>query len=105
MTSAAEPSNFRRRPKDQSALIRRCKAVNESEMFGQDNELTFVIDRAARVVVVRMVNRKTGDVVEQIPSGSCAPLGRRVNSGRVNHLEGQSLMINIWKRKSSARTR
>jgi flagellar protein FlaG len=53
---------------DQKALIQAVKAVNAAELFGQENELTFIIDRAAKIAVVRIVNKKTGEVVEQIPN-------------------------------------
>ncbi len=78
--SAAEPSISRASPQDQSALSRAVQSLNESEMFGQDNELTFAIDRAARVVVVRVVNKDTGDTVEQIPSGVVLRLAEELNT-------------------------
>jgi uncharacterized FlaG/YvyC family protein len=53
---------------DQKALIQAVKAVNAAEMFGQENELTFFIDRAAGIAVVRIVNKKSGEVVQQIPN-------------------------------------
>lgn len=53
---------------DQKALIQAVKAVNATGLLGQENELTFIIDRAANIAVVRIVNRKTGEVVQQIPS-------------------------------------
>jgi flagellar protein FlaG len=52
---------------DQRTLIRAVKAVNATEMFGQDNELTFFLDRNSRRAVVRIVNKKTREVVQQIP--------------------------------------
>lgn len=51
----------------QRALIQAVKAVNAAGLFGQDNELTFVLDRAARSVVVRVISRSTGELVQQIP--------------------------------------
>lgn len=67
LNTAAQPAP----PKpteDQKALIQAVKAVNAAEMFGQENELTFKIDRAAGIAVVRIVNRKTGELVDQIPN-------------------------------------
>jgi flagellar protein FlaG len=43
-------------------------AVNAAQVFGQDNELTFAVDRATKRTVVRLVDRKTGDVIRQVPS-------------------------------------
>jgi uncharacterized FlaG/YvyC family protein len=37
-------------------------------LFGHDNELTFVLDRASRRAVVRIVNRDTHEVIQQIPA-------------------------------------
>jgi uncharacterized FlaG/YvyC family protein len=53
---------------DQRALVQAVKAVNAIEMFGQDNELTFFLDRNTHRAVVRIVNRNTHEVVQQIPS-------------------------------------
>ena len=54
-------------PAEQRALIRAVRAVNAAEMFGQENELTFILDRETHRAVVRIVNRDTGEVVQQIP--------------------------------------
>ena len=58
-------------PADQAAqnrqVIQAVKALNGTEMFGQDNELMFVPDRQTQRMVVRVVNRKTGEVLSQIP--------------------------------------
>jgi uncharacterized FlaG/YvyC family protein len=37
-------------------------------MLGQDNELTFVQDRTLRRAVAQIVNKQTGEVVDQIPA-------------------------------------
>ena len=66
---------------DQKALIQAVKAVNAAELFGQENELTFIIDRAAKIAVVRIVNKKTGEVVQQIPTQQVLKLAEE-SSGR-----------------------
>ena len=48
-------------------LIQAVREVNKSEMLGDNNELTFVLDRATRKAVVRVVNRQTNEVVFQLP--------------------------------------
>ncbi len=48
-------------------LVKAVKALNATEMFGQNNELTFVLDRETHRPVVRIVDRKTNEVVRQIP--------------------------------------
>jgi uncharacterized FlaG/YvyC family protein len=78
--ASAEPSSSRPLPQDQSTLIRAVQSLNDSEMFGQENELTFAIDRAARVVVVRLVNKNTRELVEQIPDGFVLRLAEELNT-------------------------
>jgi|SRR5579862_3638209 len=53
---------------DQRALIQAVRAVNSAELFGNNNELSFAFDRASGRTVVRLVNRKTHELVEQIPA-------------------------------------
>ena len=49
-------------------VVQAVKALNSTEMFGEDNELMFQRDRQTNRMVVRMVNRKTNEVVSQIPA-------------------------------------
>ena len=49
-------------------VIQAVKAVNQSDLLGQQNQLTFQQDPRTQRVVVRLVNRNTGEVVSQIPS-------------------------------------
>ena len=48
-------------------VIRAVKALNGSEMFGEENQLTFQRDMATQRMVVRIVNRSTNEIVSQIP--------------------------------------
>jgi uncharacterized FlaG/YvyC family protein len=48
-------------------IIQAVKALNSTEMFGQENQLMFHKDRDSQRMVVRVVNRKTNEVVSQIP--------------------------------------
>ncbi len=48
-------------------LIQAVREVNKSEMLGDNNELTFVVDPKTRKAVVRVVNRQTNEVVFQMP--------------------------------------
>ena len=48
-------------------LIHAVRAVNAAELFGQNNELTFVLDRQTHRPLLRIVDRKTKEVVRQIP--------------------------------------
>ena len=52
---------------DNRQLIQAVKALNATEMFGQNSELTFVLDRETRKPLVRIVDRETREVIRQIP--------------------------------------
>ena len=44
-------------------VIQAVRAVNESEMFGEENALDYRMDPATRKMAVRLINRKTKEVV------------------------------------------
>jgi len=48
-------------------VVQAVKALNGSQMFGDENQLTFQRDSQTQRMVVRVVNRKTNEVVSQIP--------------------------------------
>lgn len=48
-------------------LVKAIQALNATEMFGQNHELTFVLDRETKKPLVRIVDRETHEVVLQIP--------------------------------------
>ena len=50
------------------ALIQAVRAVNGAEIYGEQHELSFAFDRAAQRAVVRIVDKKTREVVQQIPT-------------------------------------
>jgi uncharacterized FlaG/YvyC family protein len=62
--AAAVPTEKAAQKRD---VIQAVKALNATEMFGQDNELLFQRDSQTKRMVVRVVNRQTKDVVSQIP--------------------------------------
>jgi uncharacterized FlaG/YvyC family protein len=70
---------------DQTALLQSVKAavktVNDAQLFGQDNEVTFRIDRAVNIAVVRVINKQTGELVQQIPNEQMLKLAEE-SSGR-----------------------
>jgi flagellar protein FlaG len=55
------------RPPEQRELIQAVKALNAAEVFGDKNEVTFVLDRRTHRPIVRIVDRNTKQVVRQIP--------------------------------------
>jgi flagellar protein FlaG len=66
---------------EQRMLLHAIRAVNSAEMFGQDNELTFVVDRHTRRALVRIVNRETGEVVRQIPAEYVLRIAEELSRG------------------------
>lgn len=48
-------------------VVQAVKALNHTEMFGQDNDLVFQKDPQSQRMVVKVINRKTKDVISQIP--------------------------------------
>lgn len=52
---------------EQMKLIQAVKAVNEAQVFGQNSELTFAIDRQTRRTVMKIVDKETQEVIRQIP--------------------------------------
>lgn len=49
------------------SIVQAVKALNGTEMFGQDNQLTFQRDPYSHQMVIRVINMKTQEVVSQIP--------------------------------------
>jgi uncharacterized FlaG/YvyC family protein len=49
-------------------VIQAVKALNGTEMFGQNNELQFQKDLQTHRMVVRIVDRTTHEVISQIPA-------------------------------------
>ena len=62
-------------------VVQAVKALNATEMFGQENELIFQMDRQARRMVVQVVNRQTKEVVSQIPPEYVLRLNVDLRSG------------------------
>ena len=75
-TQAAHPLT-----EDQRTLIHAIKAVNASEMFGSENELTFILERRSRRPMPRLVNRETRQVVQQIPGEYVMRMAEEIKRG------------------------
>ena len=57
-------------------LIQAVKSVNSAQHFGMDSELTFAMDRHTQRVVIRVVNTKTKEVIQQLPPKYLLELAR-----------------------------
>jgi uncharacterized FlaG/YvyC family protein len=64
---AAAPVSATPQPAQTRDVIQAVKALNATEMFGQDNEVIFQMDRQAKRMVIQIVDRQTKEVVSQIP--------------------------------------
>jgi uncharacterized FlaG/YvyC family protein len=49
-------------------IVRAVKAANAASSFGDNNEVSFMLDRTTKLPVIRIVNKETKEVVEQIPA-------------------------------------
>ncbi len=63
---------------EQQELVRAVRAVNASGLMGADQELTFSMDREARKMVVRVIDRKTHEVLLQIPNEQVLRMAERL---------------------------
>ena len=72
-------------PPEQAAnnrnLIRAVQAVNEAGVLGENNEITFQIDRNSRLPLIRIIDRDTNKVVEQIPAEYILQLAATLGKG------------------------
>jgi uncharacterized FlaG/YvyC family protein len=78
---ATEPVAAHQLMEDQRTLIHAVKAVNASGMLGQENELTFVLERGTRRAVARIVNKETRQLVKQIPDEYVLRMAEEMNRG------------------------
>jgi uncharacterized FlaG/YvyC family protein len=49
------------------AVVAAIRALNKSEMLGSDRELQFARDSQTQKMVIRIVERVTGNILNQIP--------------------------------------
>ena len=48
-------------------LVKAIKAINATEFFGENYELTFVLDRETHRPLMRIIDRETREVIRQLP--------------------------------------
>lgn len=61
------PASSETKPAETRQLIQAIKALNAAELFGENNELTFVLDRETNRPLVRIIDKETKEVIRQIP--------------------------------------
>jgi Uncharacterized flagellar protein FlaG len=64
--------------KEEREIIRAVKAVNRIQLFGDQNELTFVFDPESHKPLLRIIDRETNEVVRQIPADYVLQLAREL---------------------------
>ena len=65
-TTAIAPVSPQQRA-EQRQLIHSVEALNQAQLFGQNNELTFTFDRQSKKPILKIVNKETQEVVQQLP--------------------------------------
>jgi uncharacterized FlaG/YvyC family protein len=63
-------------------VVQAVKALNNTEMFGQENDLVFQKDPQTQRMVIKVINRKTKDVVSQIPPDYVLRLAEDLKPGK-----------------------
>ena len=53
---------------ERRSLIKAVKQVNRASLYGDSRELSFAFDRDTQKPVMRIVDRKTREVIQQIPA-------------------------------------
>jgi uncharacterized FlaG/YvyC family protein len=64
---AADPVIPAERAAQNREVIQAVRAVNKSEMFGDDNMLDFQMDLSTHQMVIRVINRQTKEVIDEYP--------------------------------------
>lgn len=62
-TSASADANNQRRE-----LVRAVESVSNARVFGENSEVTFSLDRQTHRPLIRIVDRETHEVIQQIPA-------------------------------------
>ncbi len=78
--TAATPASPAIPPAEQASnrqLIQAVRAVNTAELYGQDNVVTFVLSQSGQALL-QVVNRKTKEVIRQIPPQDVLSAARSV---------------------------
>jgi len=63
------------------ALVQAVHAINGAELYGEDSELSLALDRRTQRAVVRLVHRKTRQVIREVPAEELLILAESVESG------------------------
>jgi flagellar protein FlaG len=62
-------------------LVKAIKAINATEFFGENYELTFVLDRETHRPLMRIIDRNTREVIRQLPPEDTLRIAEDLRSG------------------------
>lgn len=77
---ATAPVQTPERPAEHRELIRAVHALNKTDLFGENRELSFAVDRDTKRPVIRIVDRKTREVIQQIPPEYALRMAEEIRS-------------------------
>lgn len=83
VVAPAPPSPSPEQVAENRELVKAVKALDGTALFGQNNELTFVLDRETRRPLLRIVNRETREVIRQIPPEMILRLAEELRKAEV----------------------
>jgi uncharacterized FlaG/YvyC family protein len=63
------------------ALIQAVKAINAADLFGPENELTFIKDPHTNRMLTRVIARDSHQLVAQIPSDEVLRMAEEITGG------------------------
>ncbi len=63
-------------------LVKAVRELEKTPIAGEGNELRLALDRETKRPVVRIVNRETGELIQQFPTEEVIRLAQRLKAGR-----------------------
>ena len=63
-------------------LVQAVKELEKAAVAGDGNELRLALDRETKRPVVRIVNRETGELIQQFPTEEVIRLAQRLKAAR-----------------------
>ncbi|MBM3783172.1 MAG: flagellar protein FlaG [Acidobacteria bacterium] len=62
-----DPGVDQKQVEERREIVKAIKAINATELFGENYELTFVLDRDTHRPLLRIIDRQTREVIRQLP--------------------------------------
>ena len=81
LAPAAGPVPAEKQAEDRE-IVQAVQAVNAAELFGDNRELSFLMDRQTQRPVIRLMDRKTKAVIRQIPPEYVLRMAAEANQSR-----------------------